>query len=170
MSASYTLRMPQKSPDPRRSALLAELSVTSRRYMAAYALFNQAVADHLRLHPTDLQCLNLLGLEAAPVTTGRIAELTGLTTGSATRLVDRLERAGYVTRARDTADRRRVLVETVPGRMAEFGAVWERLNGGWAAMFDAYDDDEVALLIAHMRRTVELSAVQIETLRDGDAG
>lgn len=169
MSAPYTLCMPQKSPSPRRSALLAELAVTSRRYMASYALFNQAVADHLGLHPTDLQCLNLLGLEAGPVTTGRVAELTGLTTGSATRLVDRLERAGYVTRARDTADRRRVLVTTVPERMAGFGAVWERLNGGWAALFEAYDDDEVAFLIAHMRRTAELSAAQVERLRDGDA-
>lgn len=156
-------------PSPRRSTLLAELSVASRRYMAAYALFNQAVADRLGLHPTDLQCLNLLSLEAAPVTTGRVAELTGLTTGSATRLVDRLERAGYVTRARDTADRRRVLVAAVPERMAEFGAVWDRLNGGWDDLLDAYDDDEVALLLTHMRRTVELSAVQIARLRDGDA-
>ncbi|THA70780.1 MarR family transcriptional regulator [Streptomyces sp. A0958] len=161
--------MPPK-PSPRRSALLAELSTASRRYMAAYALFNQAVADRLGLHPTDLQCLNLLGLEAGPVTTGRVAELTGLTTGSATRLVDRLERAGYVTRARDTADRRRVLVTIVPERMAEFGAVWGRLTGGWDVLFDAYDDDEVALLLTHMRRTVELSAVQIARLRaEGDA-
>ncbi|MEW1893250.1 MarR family transcriptional regulator [Streptomyces sp. IBSBF 3010] len=160
--------MPPK-PSPRRSTLLAEMSVVSRRYMAAYALFNQAVADRLGLHPTDLQCLNLLSLEAAPVTTGRVAELTGLTTGSATRLVDRLVRAGYVTRARDTADRRRVLVATVPERMAEFGAVWKRLNGGWDALFDAYDDDQVALLLGHMRRTVELSATQIARLREGDA-
>ena len=55
-------------------------------------------------------------------------------------------------RARDMEDRRRVLVAAVPERMAGFGAVWERLNGGWAAMFDAYGDDEIALLIAHMRR------------------
>lgn len=150
--------------------MLAELSEVARRYMAAYALFNQAVADRLNLHPTDLQCLNLLSLEATPVTTGRIAELTGLTTGSATRLVDRLERAGYVTRARDTVDRRRVLVATVPERMAEFGAVWEQLNGRWAGMFETYDDDEVALLIAHMRRTVELSAVQVAGLREGGGG
>ncbi|MFB8087263.1 MarR family transcriptional regulator [Streptomyces sp. col6] len=160
--------MPPK-PSPRRSALLAELSTVSRRYMAAYALFNQAVADRLGVHPTDLQCLNLLSLEAAPVTTGRIAELTGLTTGSATRLVDRLERAGYVTRARDTEDRRRVLVATVPERMAEVGAVWKRLNGGWDGLFDAYDDEEAALLLTHMRRTVELSATQIARLREGDA-
>lgn len=170
MPAPYTLCMPQKSPARRRAALLGELSVVSRRYMAAYALFNQAVADRLRLHPTDLQCLNLLSLEAAPVTTGRIAELTGLTTGSATRLVDRLERAGYVTRTRDTVDRRRVLVATVPERMAEFGEFWQQLNGGWAAMFETYDNDEVALLITHMQRTVELSAVQIAGLREGGGG
>lgn len=161
--------MPQKSSS-RRSALLAELAVTSRRYMASYALFNQAVADRLGLHPTDLQCLNLLGLEEEPVTTGRVAELTGLTTGSATRLVDRLERAGFVTRARDTADRRRVLVATVPERMAEVGAVWQRLSGRWDTLFEPYDDDEIALLIGHMRRTVELSAAQIALLREGTEG
>ncbi|WUW01012.1 MarR family transcriptional regulator [Streptomyces sp. NBC_01471] len=149
---------------------MAELGATSRRYMAAYALFNQALADHLHLHPTDVQCLNLLSLEPGPVTTGRIAELTGLTTGSATRLVDRLERAGYVRRRRDTDDRRKVLVATVPTRMAEFGAVWAQLNGAWFAMFDAYDDREIALLTDHMRRTVAMSVRQISRLRGGELG
>lgn len=159
--------MTQKSAAGR-GRLMDELSTASRRYMASYALFNQALADHLRLHPTDLQCLNLLGLEPGPVTTGRVAELTGLTTGSATRLVDRLERAGYVTRERDAEDRRRVLVTLVPERMAEFGEVWQKLNSAWYAMFDGYDDEEIALLTAHMRRTVELSAAQVERLRGGE--
>ncbi|WP_137988707.1 MarR family winged helix-turn-helix transcriptional regulator [Streptomyces vilmorinianum] len=161
--------MPQKN-SARRDGLMTELYDEARRYMAAYALFNQAVADRLRLHPTDVQCLNLLALEPGPVTTGRIAELTGLTTGSATRLVDRLERAGYVTRERDAEDRRRVLVTAVPERMAELGAFWRRLNEAWGTMFDAYSDAEVALLIAHMRRTVELSADQVERLRTGELG
>ncbi|MEV5608054.1 MarR family winged helix-turn-helix transcriptional regulator [Streptomyces sp. NPDC052225] len=136
--------------------------------MASYALFNQAVADHIGLHPTDLQCLNLLTLEKAPVTTGRIAELTGLTTGSATRLVDRLEKAGYVVRERDTADRRRVLVVPVPEKVAEFGRMWDRLGAGWTALFDDLDDPELALIIGHMKRTVEFSAGQVERLRSGD--
>ncbi|MER0447517.1 MarR family transcriptional regulator [Streptomyces sp. Edi4] len=165
--------MPQKrsvggvsGPGPR-GDLMRDLGAVARRYMASYALFNQALADHLGLHPTDLQCLNLLGLEPGPVTTGRIAELTGLTTGSATRLVDRLEKSGYVTRRRDTADRRKVLVEVVPARMAELGAVWGRLNGAWWEMFEAYEDDEIALIATHMRRTIDLSASQAERLRGG---
>ncbi|GGN85304.1 hypothetical protein GCM10011579_076150 [Streptomyces albiflavescens] len=151
-----------------RGRLLDELSVVSRRYMASYALFNQAVADHLKLHPTDLQCLNLLSLEDAAVTTGRIAELTGLTTGSATRLVDRLEKAGYVVRERDAVDRRRVLVATVPEKIAEFGRMWDRLGGGWYALFDELEDEEIALIIGHMCRTVDFSTQQIARLRGGD--
>ncbi|MER5916984.1 MarR family winged helix-turn-helix transcriptional regulator [Streptomyces sp. NPDC001982] len=150
-----------------RSRLLDELSTVARRYMASYALFNQAVADHLGLHPTDLQCLNLLTLERDPVTTGRVAELTGLTTGSATRLVDRLERAGYVVRERDAADRRRVLVTTVPEKIADFGRVWERLGGNWSALFDDLDDTELAVIVRHMTRTVEFSGEQIARMREG---
>ncbi|MFF9622230.1 MarR family winged helix-turn-helix transcriptional regulator [Streptomyces griseosporeus] len=155
-------------PGQDRERLLAELGGVSRRYMASYALFNQAVADHLGLHPTDLQCLNLLTLEAGPVTTGRIAELTGLTTGSATRLVDRLERAGYVRRERDAADRRKVLVVAVPEKVAEFGRMWDRLGAPWSALFDDLDDAELSLIIGHMRRTVELSGEQVARLRAGE--
>jgi DNA-binding MarR family transcriptional regulator len=151
----------------KRTRLLDELSSESRRYMASYALFNQAVADHLDLHPTDLQCLNLLSLEGAPVTTGRIAELTGLTTGSATRLVDRLERAGYVVRERDATDRRRVLVATVPEKAAELGRMWDRLSVGWYDLFEGLGEDELALIIGHMRRTVDFGAAQVTRLRDG---
>ena len=151
-----------------RERLLDELAGVSRRYIASYALFNQAVADHLGLHPTDLQCLNLLTLERGPVTSGRIAEMTGLTTGSATRLVDRLEKAGYVVRERDAEDRRRVLVVTVPERIAEFGRMWDRLGGGWPALFEELDDAELAVVIGHMRRTVEFGAQQIARLRAGE--
>ncbi|TLS42055.1 winged helix-turn-helix transcriptional regulator [Streptomyces montanus] len=160
--------MSSEAAGDRRNGLLSELSTESRRYMASYALFNQAVADHLKLHPTDLQCLNLLSLEEGPVTTGRIAQLTGLTTGSATRLVDRLERAGYVVRERDAVDRRRVLVATVPERIEEFGRMWGKLSGGWYALFEELEDDELALLIGHMRRTVEFAAAQIARIRGGE--
>jgi DNA-binding MarR family transcriptional regulator len=148
-----------------RAEQMTDLEVQSRRYLASYVLFNQAMADRVGLHPTDLQCINLLTIEPGPFTTGRIAELTGLTSGSATRLVDRLERAGYVTRVRDAADRRRVLVAPVPDALARLGTVWEELSEGWVEMFSDYTDAELALLLRHMRRTTELSWTQIEKLR-----
>jgi DNA-binding MarR family transcriptional regulator len=146
-------------------ALLAELQTESRRYLAAYVLFNQAVADRVGMHATDLQCLSLLTIEPGPVTTGQLAELTGLTSGSASRLVDRLVKAGYVRRKRDAADRRRVLVIPVRQAIRKVGAIWDSLGPAWSEMFDGYTADELALLIRHMRRTTELSRRQVERLR-----
>ncbi|MFB7597461.1 MarR family winged helix-turn-helix transcriptional regulator [Streptomyces sp. NPDC056160] len=48
------------------------------------------------------------------LTSGEPATRTGLTTGATTRVIDRLERAGYARRVADPADRRRVIVEPVP--------------------------------------------------------
>lgn len=59
--------------------------------------------------PTDLVCMCLLQLHG-PATPGWLAEMTGLSTGAVTGVVDRLERAGYVSRAQDPQDRRRVIV------------------------------------------------------------
>lgn len=148
-----------------RSTQLTELEIASRQYMASYVLFNQAVADHVGMHPTDVQCLNLITAEPEPVTTGAIAEMTGLTSGSATRLVDRLVKAGYVERVRDTEDRRRVLVRVVPGATAAYGEMWARLGGGWRELLEENTEEEKAVLLRHMRRTVELSRRQIAELR-----
>ncbi|WP_433560709.1 MarR family winged helix-turn-helix transcriptional regulator [Nocardia sp. CA-151230] len=152
----------------RRRVLYEELSNQSRRYMAAYTLFNQAVADRLGLHPTDLQGLSLLTDEPAPITVKQIADMTGLTTGSATRLVDRLERGGYVTRVPDTHDRRRVLVTPVPERVARVTAVWDDLGEGWQSMLDEHTDTELEVIIEHLRKAQQLSHIQIERLRAGD--
>ncbi|MGF1430664.1 MarR family winged helix-turn-helix transcriptional regulator [Kitasatospora sp. LaBMicrA B282] len=151
---------------PSREDLLTRLRAESRRYVASYVLFNQAIADHLGLHPTDVQCLNLLSLEPGPVSTGQIAELTGLTSGSATRLVDRLVKAGYVSRVRDDQDRRKVLVHLVPAAMAGFGELWRDLSTGWEELFTGDSEAELALLIRHMRRTTELSHRQIAYLAE----
>ncbi|MFC8274828.1 hypothetical protein ACFUJR_20295 [Streptomyces sp. NPDC057271] len=56
----------------------------------------------------------------------------------------------------------------MPERTAGPGAFWRGLNAAWGTVSDAYSDAAVALLIAHMRRTVELGAVQVERLREGE--
>jgi DNA-binding MarR family transcriptional regulator len=84
----------------------------------ASAMLNHAVAERLGLHPTAWECLSLL-FEHGSMPAGRLAELTGLTTGAITGLVDRLEVAGYVKRRRDPEDRRRVIVELVASALED---------------------------------------------------
>ena len=85
------------------------------------------VAERLGLAATDVDVLRLLADEGAmPV--GRIGELTTLTTGATTRLIDRLEQAGYVRREPDPADRRRVIVAPVPERVALVTAAFDPID------------------------------------------
>jgi DNA-binding MarR family transcriptional regulator len=57
----------------------------------------------------DTQFMNLLDLYG-PLTAGQLAELTGLSTGTVTGVLDRLEQSGYAQRGRDLEDRRKVVV------------------------------------------------------------
>src|ERR687883_2098882 len=73
-------------------------------------MFHQVVAVTLGLHITDHKCLDLI-YRYGPMPAGKLGELTGLTTGAVTGVIDRLEAAGYVRRSNDPKDRRRTIVE-----------------------------------------------------------
>ncbi|GJM74993.1 hypothetical protein HMSSN036_72090 [Paenibacillus macerans] len=75
-------------------------------------MLHQTISEKIGLNATDHKCLDYL-LKAGPVTAGRLAELTGLTTGAVTSVIDRLEQAGFATRDKDPNDRRKVLVKAV---------------------------------------------------------
>lgn len=104
--------------------LRGEIGTAVVRFIAGVVLHNVTVAQRLGLGGSDLQFLTLLGMHG-PLAPGRLATLTGLTTGTVTGVIDRLEKGGYVRRDRDGADRRKVLVTPVPEattRLAEFYA------------------------------------------------
>jgi DNA-binding MarR family transcriptional regulator len=65
--------------------------------------------EDIGVNPTDFGSLCLLLLHG-PAPAGRLAELTGLTTGAVTGVIDRLEQGGFVRREVDPTDRRKVIV------------------------------------------------------------
>ncbi|MGW5663507.1 MarR family winged helix-turn-helix transcriptional regulator [Streptomyces sp. NPDC003758] len=147
-----------------RSELLARVVGESQRHYAAYTLFNQALADRIGLHPTDVQCIALLDLEPGPVTTGEIARLTGLASGSASRLVDRLEKAGFVERRHDPNDRRRALVALAPDAAARIAEVWETPGKAFGAMLDRYSDEQLEIIADYLRKAAEVGRDQARRL------
>jgi DNA-binding MarR family transcriptional regulator len=101
--------------------LTAEIHSAVLRLVAEVCLREHGASQRLGLGGTDLRFLTLLDLYG-PLTPGRLATLTGLTTGSVTGVIDRLERAGLVGRHRDDADRRKVRVTAIPEAAARLGA------------------------------------------------
>ncbi|MEU1019056.1 MULTISPECIES: MarR family transcriptional regulator [unclassified Streptomyces] len=85
-----------------------------RAVTVEFDLLGAEFAARHQLHPTDVRALIHL-LDAARTgtraTPGWLGEQLRLNSAGTTALVDRLERLGLVRRSRDTADRRRVLLE-----------------------------------------------------------
>ncbi|MGW5317421.1 MarR family winged helix-turn-helix transcriptional regulator [Nocardia thailandica] len=102
-----------------RAATIRAIEAAARRYAAASARTDQLAADAapLTLSTCEYNFLNLLRLHG-PLSPGELGRLTGLTSGTTTGVVDRLENAGYVVRERSTTDRRKVRVSLDEARLA----------------------------------------------------
>jgi DNA-binding MarR family transcriptional regulator len=87
------------------------------RTIANVVVFNTRVADRFGLGVSDMQFMTYL-MQEGPLSPGRLAELSGLKSGSVTGVIDRLEQAGYVHRERDGSDRRKVRVVLHHERLA----------------------------------------------------
>jgi len=140
--------------------LLQEL----RRTVDLGHAFDEALAARLGVNLTDLRCSSLVEREG-PMTAGKLAATMGLTTGAITGVLDRLEKAGFVKRSRDPADRRQVIVEAVPahgeavdGILAPFFRAME----GWASRFG---EDELEAFSRYLRGVGEVMEQQASRMR-----
>jgi DNA-binding MarR family transcriptional regulator len=129
-----------------REELLVSLNNAMRKSSASGVVFSNAVAERLGIHSRDLECLDLLYLEG-PVTAGQLADITGLTTGAVTGLVDRLERAGYVRRIQNPKDRRSVIIEAVPESFARIGPYFASLGDAINEELSQYSEKELRFML-----------------------
>jgi DNA-binding MarR family transcriptional regulator len=129
-------------------------------------MFHKAVADVLGLHITDHKCLDLIHRFGA-MPAGRLGELTGLTTGAVTGIIDRLEEAGYARRTNDPKDRRRTIIEPIKNSKLErkiemiFMPLHERMH----KLLSSYSDRELAFLLDAMTEFIEQTREESKKLR-----
>ncbi|MFF0505828.1 MarR family winged helix-turn-helix transcriptional regulator [Streptomyces fimicarius] len=160
---------PDAAPE-RPSATAEQAHARMDRLMALGIVAQHDIAGRLGLNITDLTCLGFV-LEAegtgTAATAGELAQRANLTTGAITGVITRLERAGYVRRQSDPADRRRVRVvaeETAAARLfAVYGPNYQR----FAALFADYGPDEIAVLADWFDRATEIMRTSLDEVRGG---
>ena len=118
-------------------------------------MLNHAVAERLALHPTSWECLSLL-LQHGPMTAGQVAEMTGLTTGAVTAVIDRLESAGFVCRRRDDQDRRRVIVEPLPAALENAMPLFAPMLADMGRLNARYSEAELATVVQCLEQAAEV--------------
>lgn len=146
-----------------RAALMQELEEAMRRSSAQGVLFGQTVANAIGISGSDLDCLDFVNLEGR-VTAGRLAEVTGLTSGAITGVVDRLEKAGLVRRERDEVDRRKVFIVVVSENAAKIGRFYVPMQQAMHKLWNTYSDAELQLLLRFAKEGYKAALQATEVL------
>lgn len=150
-----------------------ELARELRQFTGLASSFFRAASARVGMTVTDIQVIDILD-SAGPATAGQLADLTGLTTGAITGMLNRLEESGLVRRERDPNDGRKVIVRLVPDKeeMHKVGSIFDSPGKAWDEMASHYDEEQLAFLLEFLKRSNAVYRTEIVRLREApvDAG
>ena len=128
-----------------------ELSWALRALLRAAAEVDQELAHRLGLRPLDYSALNHVMSSEDRLGPAELSGRLGISTGSATELVDRLEQAGQLQRRAHPSDRRRKVLEPTDAALeATLGALqplFERLDG----LVETFSPEEQDVIERYLR-------------------
>ncbi len=125
-----------------------ELVAACRRLYASIDRLDTKAANTVGVSRNDLRCLNMLA--EAPIKPSKIAADLGLTTGSVTTLLDRLEKANLATRERDSDDRRGIIVHPTPFLFETLGPIYAGVAKEIERIASAYSAHERTAAVRHL--------------------
>lgn len=132
--------------------LIKSLVTEVRKFIAGTILFNENVAKEMGLNGTDLQCLNLLDLKGS-LKPGELAQWCALTSGGVTVILDRLEKAGYLRREPNPADRRSLIIRPVPGRARKLRQIYQSESDTLLRVLSEYDEAGLRTILGFFQET-----------------
>ncbi|GAA3277328.1 MULTISPECIES: MarR family winged helix-turn-helix transcriptional regulator [Dactylosporangium] len=144
--------------------LLHAIGDASRSLQAAVDAFDDAVTGLLGINRTDLRCLDEL-MQAGEASPAQLAARLRLTTGSTTTLLDRLERAGYVTRSPDRHDRRKVVVRPTPLAQQRAMEVYGPVAADGAHALADFSAGDLEAVLRYLRISREVQQRHLQRIR-----
>lgn len=150
--------------DGKRPEALARLQRAQRLQSAQSVLLSTLVAARVGINPVDLECLDLLQIHG-PLPAGQLAAHAALSTATMTTILDRLEKAGFVARARSASDRRVVLVRMEPKALEEIGPHYRHVVQQMVLLQAGFTDRELAIVARFAEGAAEAVGAAIAALR-----
>jgi DNA-binding MarR family transcriptional regulator len=132
---------------------LTDLLQAVRQMYAAIDRFDATAAASLGVDRSALRAIN--AMERGSVTPGSLGAELGLSSGSVTALLDRLERAGHVERRLSREDGRRRDADLTPAARVRADRIYDSLGRSISGVFETVDPDHLQTLVAGL---LQLSA------------
>jgi len=148
----------------RRDQLLQDLIQANRAYQIAVDKMDDAFFRLIGVNPTDGRCLDIIDLTGG-ISAGELARAVDLSPAAVTSVIDRLEEMGFVKRARDPEDRRRVIVQPTDevARYAEQAYMPMAADG--AKLVGELSDKELEAVVRFLRIGTELNERHAQRVR-----
>ena len=140
-----------------REELIQKFDWEVRQLSTATTMAASAIAQQIGMNSSDLQCAELL-VRMGPLTAGQLAELSGLTTGAITGVVDRLERAGWAKREADSKDRRRVIIRALPQDSPAESSLYNPYTEAMSDLLADYNDEELGFILEFISRLTTVTS------------
>ena len=134
------------------------ISVAMRRVIANAVLTNERIARGIGLNVVDLQTFGIILDTDRHLTAGEISARTELPTSTTTRVLDRLEKGGFVRRTSDPSDRRKVVIEPIPERLADFQDAYADILDGLRRLHEGFSPAELETVARYLEAMVEAEA------------
>ena len=104
------------------------------------------------------------------MTATQLAEETGLSTGTITGVMDRLEKAGYVKRKRDANDRRLIYIKPLLDKaMIKMGPIFDPMKRATMNLYSNYTDEDLTAIldfITNCNRMIQKLTAEMKTKSD----
>ncbi|MFF3669714.1 MarR family winged helix-turn-helix transcriptional regulator [Microtetraspora malaysiensis] len=138
-------------------------------WVTASVQLNSLIADHMGVVPSDFACLHALN-RGGPATAAALADRVGLTPGSLSRMIDRLEAAGLVQRLPDPHDRRKTLIEPTTEGLARISDYYAGLNVRTRDVLADFTDDQLDSVLRFVQATHTATQDEVDRLRSPGRG
>jgi DNA-binding MarR family transcriptional regulator len=150
----------------RQQALLQMVRLTRLQQIASDKM-DDAFSRVTGINLTDGRCIDLLDVHDG-LTAGELAEAASLSPGAVTTVLDRLERMELVTRTRDAADRRRVLVELTPKARELAFEIYGPLAAYAGDYIEQLSDDDIQTISRFLEMAIEVNERRARELEKRD--
>ncbi|NUR70732.1 MAG: MarR family transcriptional regulator [Hamadaea sp.] len=134
-----------------RRRLTSQVKDSLRDLRNQLSMLNRQVSGKVELKEIDLDCLDLISREG-PLTPSTLARRAGLHPATLTGILDRLEKANWIVRERDPADRRAVTLRALPDRGRELFGLFSGMNNAMDDICAGYSEAELKLIAEFLVR------------------
>ncbi|MGH3785683.1 MAG: MarR family winged helix-turn-helix transcriptional regulator [Pseudonocardiaceae bacterium] len=152
--------------DAARQTVVDQLVEALPDWINTVAQLNILIAERMGVVPSDMDCLHALNRHG-PATARVLTQRVGLTPGSVSRMIDRLDAADCIKRVPDPDDRRRVLIEPTVEGIARASAYYAGLTARIHEDLKAFDTNELRLLLRFIKAGCDSTAAEVARLRSG---